>query len=89
MICEVGVKPNSSDAANCLKSFFDSVKGLGPSVCAGVFYWEPEVDGKWKPAIYSKKGLVCDGWGAYDMGAFSSSGTNFTPITSILSCFSN
>ena len=89
MICEVGVKPNASDAANCLKSFFDSVKGLGPTVCAGVFYWEPEVDGKWKPDIYSKKGLVCDGWGAYDMGAFSSSGTTFTPITSILSCFSN
>lgn len=89
MVCEVGVKPSASDAGSCLKSFLDSVKALGPEVCAGVFYWEPEVDGKWKPAIYSKKGLVCDGWGAYDMGAFSSSGTTFTPITSILGCFSN
>lgn len=89
MICEVGVRPASSEAGACLKSFMDSVKGLGQNVCAGVFYWEPEVDGKWKPAIYSKKGLVCDGWGAYDMGAFSSSGTTFTPVTSILSCFSN
>ena len=47
MICEVGVKPNVSDAANCLKSFFDSVKGLGPSVCAGVFYWEERACLRW------------------------------------------
>lgn len=87
MICEVGVKPGSSEAATCLKSFMDSVKGLGAGVCAGVFYWEPEVDGTWKPAIYSKSGLVCSGWGPYDMGAFSRSGSKFTPIASILEAF--
>lgn len=89
MICEVGVKPASSEAGACLKSFMDSVKGLGQDVCAGVFYWEPEVDGKWKPAIYGKSGLVCSGWGAYDMGAFSSSGTTFSPINSIMTSFNN
>ena len=67
----------------------DSVKSLGPDICSGVFYWEPEVDGKWKPAIYSQSGLVCSGWGAYDMGAFSSSGSVFSPVSSILNCFSN
>ena len=87
MICEVGVKPSSSDAATCMNDFMNSVKSLGNNVCAGVFYWEPEVDGKWKPAIYSKSGLVCSGWSAYDMGSFSSSGTTFSPVKSILSGF--
>ena len=89
MICEVGVPSSSSEAGACLKSFMDSIKGLGSGVCAGVFYWEPEVDGKWKPAIYSKPGLVCSGWAAYGMGAFKSSGTVFSPDTSILGAFSN
>ena len=89
MICEVGVKPSSPDAATCMKDFMNSVKALGKDVCAGVFYWEPEVDGKWKPAIYGKSGLVCSGWGAYDMGAFSSSGTTFSPINSIMTSFNN
>ena len=89
MICEVGVPSSSSDAGVCLKSFMDSIRGLGAGVCAGVFYWEPEVDGKWKPAIYSKPGLVCNGWAAYGMGAFSSAGTVFTPKTTILGAFSD
>jgi len=88
MVCEVGVKPSASESGSCLKSFLSSVKGLGENVCAGVFYWEPEVDGKWKPAIYSSSGLVCSGWGAYGMGAFSSSGSVFSPISSILDAFS-
>ena len=37
--------------------------------CAGVFYWEPEVDGQWKPAYY---GTI--GWNAYKMGAFTTGG---------------
>ncbi len=37
--------------------------------CAGIFYWEPEVDGKWKPAYYT----TLD-WKAYDMGAFDTDG---------------
>ena len=37
--------------------------------CAGVFYWEPEVDGQWKPAYY---GTI--GWNAYKIGAFTTGG---------------
>ena len=84
MVCEVGVKASASEIATstqCLTDFMNSVKSL--SVCAGVFYWEPQVDGKWRPAIYEKQGR---NWGAYDMGAFTSDGSAITP-TSILSAF--
>ena len=84
MVCEVGVKASASEIATstqCLTDFMNSVKSL--SVCAGVFYWEPQVDGKWKPSIYEKSDR---NWGAYSMGAFTSDGSTFSP-TSILSAF--
>lgn len=84
MVCEVGVKNTASDLAVstlCMTEFMNSVKSL--SVCAGVFYWEPQVDGKWRPAIYERPGRD---WGAYNMGAFSSDGSTITP-TAILSAF--
>lgn len=34
--------------------------------CAGVFYWEPEVDGQWKPDYYKTIS-----WDAYKKGAFT------------------
>lgn len=37
--------------------------------CAGVFFWEPQCDGVWKPAVYETLG-----WGAYTLGAFSKEG---------------
>lgn len=84
MVCEVGVKNTASDLAAstlCMTEFMNSVKSL--SVCAGVFYWEPQVDSKWRPAIYERPGRD---WGAYNMGAFSSDGSAITPTT-ILSAF--
>lgn len=84
MVCEVGVKNKASDLAAstlCMTEFMNSVKFL--SVCAGVFYWEPQVDGKWRPAIYERPDRD---WGAYNMGAFSSDGSAITP-TAILSAF--
>lgn len=33
--------------------------------CHGIFCWEPQTDGVWKPASYAALG-----WGAYDKGAF-------------------
>ncbi len=84
MVCEVGVKNTASDLAAstlCMTEFMNSVKSL--SVCAGVFYWEPQVDGKWRPAIYERPDRD---WGAYNMGAFSSDGSAITP-TAILSAF--
>lgn len=76
-VAEVGVKPATESAsAAVLKSFIDSIKGI-PS-CKGVFYWEPEVYGGWKPAAYNALG-----WNSYDMGAFGSDGRP----TSIMNAF--
>ena len=67
-VSEVGVKISTESAsASVLKAFMDGVAGI--SACKGVFYWEPEVYGWWKPAVYTSLG-----WNAYDMGAFNSDG---------------
>lgn len=79
-IAEVGVKPAKSDAASVMSSFISSIKDLDG--CEGVFYWEPEVYGGWKPAVYSDTEAlsrltgttVTSAWGAYDQGAFTSEG---------------
>lgn len=67
MICEVGVKSNSSEAASALSEFIGGIKDLDG--CQGIFYWEPQVYGGWKPDIYSTWG-----WNAYSMGAFTQDG---------------
>lgn len=81
MVSEVGVKTkaNEATAKSVLQSFVDGARGI--SKCAGVFYWEPEVDGVWKPEIYGLPaeltrytGTVQTAWGPYDQGAFTSSG---------------
>lgn len=79
MISEVGVKTNSNEAtaAEVLSNFMKGAKALG-SKCAGVFYWEPEVYGWWKPSIYQTYG-----WNAYDQGAFTSDGRP----SSVMNCF--
>ena len=81
MVCEIGVKDSAEALAastQCMTEFMNSVKSL--SICAGVFYWEPQVDGKWRPSIYEKQDR---NWGAYNMGAFTSDGSALSP-TSIL-----
>ena len=69
IVSEVGVKTPADEAtaAQVLSSFMADIQKV--SRCNGVFYWEPEVYGGWKPAIYNSLG-----WGAYDMGAFTSEG---------------
>jgi arabinogalactan endo-1,4-beta-galactosidase len=37
--------------------------------CAGVFYWEPQCYGNWRPAEY-----IPLGWGGYQMGSFTPEG---------------
>ena len=84
MVCEVGVRNTAAEietSTQCLTDFMNMVKPL--SCCAGVFYWEPQTDGKWRPSIYETQGRD---WGAYNMGAFSSDGAALSP-TSILSPF--
>ncbi len=82
MIAEVGVKSQEDEATakSVLQSFVDQARAI--SGCAGVFYWEPEVDGVWKPEIYNNPTLLSQytgtrqsgTWGAYPMGAFSTDG---------------
>ena len=69
IVSEVGVKTlaNESLAAQALAEFMAEAKKADR--CQGVFYWEPEVYGGWKPAVYNSLG-----WGSYDMGAFTSEG---------------
>ena len=65
MIVEIGVKTllNESEAALALNEFMTQARQM--EECAGVFYWEPQTDGTWKPGYYETLG-----WRAYDMGAF-------------------
>ncbi|MBR1928480.1 MAG: glycosyl hydrolase 53 family protein [Paludibacteraceae bacterium] len=68
MISEVGtMSSNPSQAAEVMQDFVDRITAI--EACAGIFYWEPQAYGKWKPANYSTYG-----WGPYDMGAFSNDG---------------
>lgn len=65
IICEVGMpvsEPQMSKEA--LQYILDGTKQI--EECHGIFYWEPQTDGKWKPASYSELG-----WNAYDKGAFA------------------
>ena len=79
-ISEVGVKTpaGEADAKSVLESFMTEIGKV--SGVTGVFYWEPEVDGSWKPAVYSDKAAIqkytgkSETWNAYGMGAFTSAG---------------
>ncbi len=89
MIAEVGVKQGKSDAASVLSSFMTEVRKIDK--CAGVFYWEPQVNGNWRPAVYENLEELSKysgekqtaPWNAYDQGAFSA---DYKP-TAILDCF--
>ena len=80
IISDVGVKTNADEAtaARVLSEFMAEAKKIDK--CKGVFYWEPEVYGWWKPAIYSLADQIekyagkKETWGGYDMGAFLSDG---------------
>ena len=68
MIVETGFSnQDASKASEVMTDLFNKTKDLVQ--CAGIFYWEPQVDGVWKPDYYSTLG-----WGAYSMGAFTTDG---------------
>ena len=68
MIVETGYsQADENKAKQVMQDLFDKTENLPQ--CAGIFYWEPEVDGQWKPAYYTSTG-----WGAYGMGAFTADG---------------
>ncbi|MBQ6953281.1 MAG: glycosyl hydrolase 53 family protein [Bacteroidales bacterium] len=91
MVAEVGVKTLASEttARAYLQAFMDGARQI--ERCAGVFYWEPETDGTWRPEIYALPAELTkytgttqtSPWGAYDQGTFTTSGTP----TSVLDCF--
>ena len=80
IIAEVGVKTpaGETEAKRVLQAFMTEIRKVDG--VTGVFYWEPEVDGSWKPAVYSDVTAIkkytgkSETWGAYNMGAFTSAG---------------
>lgn len=80
IIAEIGVKTpaGEAEARNVLQSFMTEITKV--SGVAGVFYWEPQVDGSWKPAMYGDAAAIkkytgkSETWGPYGMGAFTSAG---------------
>lgn len=64
MICEFGMPVSEPEATKeALKYILDKTKDM--KGCLGIFYWEPQTDGVWKPESYNSLG-----WSAYNMGAF-------------------
>lgn len=64
MICEFGMQvsdPQTSKEA--VVYLLEETKKI--EECLGLFWWEPQTDGVWKPSTYQALG-----WGAYDKGAF-------------------
>lgn len=68
MICETGFDVSRPTLAKqVMQDLFDRLTVIPRS--AGIFYWEPETDGYWKPAYYTTVG-----WNAYGIGAFTTTG---------------
>lgn len=70
IMAEVGTLAASNQVPTAVKVIADLRSRLDTlDYFQGYFYWEPQCYGGWKPAEYKTKG-----WGAYNMGAFTSSG---------------
>lgn len=68
MICETGFEVTQPALANrVMVDLFNRMKEVDG--CHGIFYWEPQVDGVWKPKFYDTLN-----WGAYGKGAFTRDG---------------
>jgi arabinogalactan endo-1,4-beta-galactosidase len=77
MITETGFPQQDVETGSLVMTdLFNKMKPLPQ--CAGILYWEPEVDGVWKPDYYD----TVD-WDAYAMGAFTTDGKP----TAILAAF--
>lgn len=64
IICETGMPVNEAEMSrDAVKYILDQTRSM--EECHGVFYWEPQTDGVWKPDSYRELG-----WNAYDKGAF-------------------
>lgn len=81
MISEVGAKPETGNTAiETLKHFMNLMHTQTNGNCKGVFYWEPQVYGEWKPSCYDDLG-----WPSYNMGGFSNDGKAGEIMTTLTS----
>lgn len=65
IICETGMPVSEPQMAKeAMQYILDGARKIKD--CHGVFYWEPQTDGKWKPSSYAALG-----WNAYSLGAFA------------------
>ncbi len=69
VVSEVGMAWDDTAAPDFMKKMVDGCKKI--SACEGIFYWEPEVYGGWKPASYDNH---TPAWSAYTKGAFDAAG---------------
>ena len=68
MVVEIGTMASTEEkAAEVIADFRQRVDTL--DYMKGIFYWEPQVYNNWRPNEYIELG-----WGAYNMGAFTSKG---------------
>ena len=68
MVVEIGTMASSeTTATDVIADFRQRVDAL--DYLKGIFYWEPQVYNYWRPKEYVELG-----WGAYNMGAFTSKG---------------
>ena len=67
MVAEIGMFAGDPLSATVMDDFVRRAEAI--EGCAGIFYWEPEVYGGWRPAEY-----IPLGWGSYNMGAFTDDG---------------
>lgn len=65
-------------SAEVMADFLARVEAIDS--CAGVFYWEPECYGGWRPQEY-----VPLGWSGYDMGSFTPEGIPSPALERLLS----
>ena len=78
MIAEVGLFADHPESAAVMDDFIQRITAIDS--CAGIFYWEPEVYGGWRPAEY-----IPLGWGSYNMGSFTSDGAPNDALQILLS----
>ncbi|MBO4362501.1 MAG: glycosyl hydrolase 53 family protein [Paludibacteraceae bacterium] len=67
MVAEIGMFNGNALSDTVMADFVRRATAIDS--CAGIFYWEPECYGGWRPAEY-----IPLGWGSYDMGAFTDEG---------------
>lgn len=67
MVAEIGTFANDTLSEAVMADFVRRAAAIDS--CMGIFYWEPEVYGGWRPAEY-----IPLGWGSYTMGAFTPDG---------------